>query len=361
MNPYATKLSEAFSAKLMKQVYARALTPFITNNDYQGDVQQGSLVNIPALTRISERTYVPAGLGAPDDLNEIVAVLNVDQLRSFYFRVRTIDEYRSFIKDPRNKTIEQRANERKRNIDSFVLNFWDDVAAGNRLGVDTTAGTVAVDANGTVTGVGTAFTAAMVGRGFRATGHTRWFRVRTFASATSITIEEDRDDTVNSYTGGVIAAGATYVIEATTPVVLTSATIMNRLLRLKTILDEHEVPDEGRWLVVPPIIANLIPEGTNISIAVPSAYEELVKKGFITEIVGFKVFSSPRVVGNNTTGFRCLAGTSDWLTFADNNLENGIEEDLIGNFGSAFKDLYVYGAKVADERRRFACELFARV
>ena len=90
-------------------------------------------------------------------------------------------------------------------------------------------------------------------------------------------------------------------------------------------------------------------------------FEQLTKRGFITELVGFEVFSSPRVVGDNIAGYRCLAGTSDWLTFADKVLENGIEEDLIGNFGSAFKDLYVYGAKVADERRRFACELFARV
>ena len=174
-------------------------------------------------------------------------------------------------------------------------------------------------------------------------------------------IEEDRDDSVNTYTGGIITAGATYVVEAVTPLVLTASNILNNLLRLKTILDEHEVPDEGRWLAVPPIIANLMPEGTNIALSVPAVYEELTKRGFITELVGFKVFSSARVVGNNTDGFRCLAGTTDWLTFADKVLEAGIEEDLIGNFGSAFKDLYAYGAKVADERRRFATELFVRV
>jgi len=39
-------------------------------------------------------------------------------------------------------------------------------------------------------------------------------------------------------------------------------------------------------------------------------------------------------------------------------LEAGIEEDQIGNFGSAFKDLYVYGAKVTDNRLKFAAELY---
>ena len=205
MSPYSTKLAEAFSAKLLEQMYAKALFPYITNRDYNGEVQQGSKVNIPALARIAEKTYTGANLTV-DDLNEIVATLNVDQLRSFYFRVRTIDEYRSFIKDPANKTIQQRADERKRNVDAFILNFWGDVAAGNRVGVVTNAGTVTVTTGtGEVTGVGTAFTAAMVGRGFRATGHTRWYRVRTFTSATSITIEDDLDDVASVYTGGVIS------------------------------------------------------------------------------------------------------------------------------------------------------------
>jgi hypothetical protein len=37
-----------------------------------------------------------------------------------------------------------------------------------------------------------------------------------------------------------------------------------------------------------------------------------------------------------------------------------MEEDLIGNFGSAYKDLFVYGAKVADERRKFGATAFVK-
>ena len=361
MSAYATKLAEAFSARLMEQIYARALFPFITNTDYKGEVQQGSKVNIPALARVAEKTYNGSNLTA-DDLSEIVATLTVDQAKSFYFKVKTIDEYKSFIKDPASKTIQQRANERKKNVDAFVLAFYPDVAAGQRVGTDYVTGTVAVAVTtGVVTGSGTTFTAAMVGRGFKAVGHTKWYRVLSYASATSITIEDDLDDVTSAYTGGAIGAGAAYVIEANTCVTITKDTILNNLLKLKTMLDNAEVPDEGRWLGVPPIIANLFPEGLNIALAVPAVYEELTKRGFITELVGFKIFSSPRVIGDNTTGYRCLAGVSDWLTFADNVLEAGIEEDLTGNFGSAFKDLYVYGAKVADERRKFAAELFAKV
>ncbi len=73
---------------------------------------------------------------------------------------------------------------------------------------------------------------------------------------------------------------------------------------------------------------------------------------------GFKVFRSNRLSGDNTDGYRVLGGHSSWCTFAEKLLEADIEEDLIGNFGSAYKDLFVYGAKVTDSRRHFASEGF---
>jgi hypothetical protein len=80
----------------------------------------------------------------------------------------------------------------------------------------------------------------------------------------------------------------------------------------------------------------------------------------ITELQGFKVFQSNRLTGNNTDGYHILAGHPNWLTFAETILEAGMEEDLPGDFGTAYKDLFVYGGKVADKRRHFATELFAK-
>ena len=44
---------------------------------------------------------------------------------------------------------------------------------------------------------------------------------------------------------------------------------------------------------------------------------------------------------------------------AEKVLDARMEEDLIGDFGVAFKDLFVYGAKVKDIMRHQAAELFA--
>jgi hypothetical protein len=64
------------------------------------------------------------------------------------------------------------------------------------------------------------------------------------------------------------------------------------------------------------------------------------------------------LTGNTTTGYHCIAGHRNWVTFAEKLLQATIEEDLTGNFGTAFKDLFVYGAKVPDSRRHFAAEGF---
>ena len=44
------------------------------------------------------------------------------------------------------------------------------------------------------------------------------------------------------------------------------------------------------------------------------------------------------------------------MTFAEKVLDARMEEDLIGDFGTAYKDLFVYGAKVKDINRHQAAE-----
>jgi len=362
----ATIIAEGFSQKLMLEVYDRSLIDEIVNRDYEGEINEvGSKLNIYNVARISEKTYTGANLTA-DDLYENNAVLTIDQWKSFYWKEKTIDNWQAYIKDVHPTVVSQKASERNKNMDTYAFGFYGDVAAGNRVGTSYTTGTVTVDVTtGAVTGSGTTFTSAMVGRGFKAVGHTKWYRVKTYSTPTAIVIEDDLDDSTSAYTGGAIGAGATYEIEAVTAVQLTLANILTKIAALKLKLDIAErngkssVPAEGRWLLVPPEFETLCTTGaTGISLHVPEVYEELVKKGMATMLQGFKVFVTNRLTGDNTNGFHCLAGHPNWMTFAEKLLEADIEEDLIGNFGSAYKDLFVYGGKVTDSRRHFAAEGF---
>jgi len=365
MSAYATKVAEGFSQRLMLEMYENSLTDVIVNRDYEGEINGvGSKLNILNFNRVSEKTYSGSNLSV-DDLTENNITLTIDQYKSFYWREKKIDRWLSYIKDPHATIVTQTAAERNKNMDEFVLGLYADVGAGNRVGTDYITGTVTVAATtGVVTGSGTTFTSSMVGRGFKASGHTKWYRIKTFNSTTEIVIEDDLDDATSAYTGGAISGGSTYTIEAVTAVQITTSNILNKVALLKQRLDLGEsfgysaVPEADRWLIVPPEFETLVVQGSGIALHVPAVYEGLVQRGMITELLGFKVFKSTRLTGDNTNGYRVLAGHPGWVTFAEKLLTANMEEDLIGNFGSAYKDLFVYGAKVADPRRHFAAEGF---
>lgn len=365
MSAYGTKLAEGFSSKVMEWVYDRNLLESVVNRNYEGEINGvGSILNILDFDKLSEKTYANSALTA-DALTENNGQLVIDQYKSFYWKEKTLAKWLSYIKNPHPYIVTQVGNERNKNMESFVLGLYGDVGAGNRIGTDYTTGSVTIDSSGNVTGSGTAFTEAMEGKGFKADGHTTWYRVKDYTSATAITIEDDLDDVTSTYSGGAIAGGSTYTIEAATVLSVTSANLLGYVAKLKQRLDLAEangysaVSDADRFLIVPPEFETILVSGTGIALHVPAVYEELVKRGFITELQGFKVFKSNRLTGNNTDGYHCLAGSTNWMTFAEKVLDARMEEDLIGDFGTAYKDLFVYGAKVKDINRHQVAELFA--
>lgn len=367
MSAYGTKLAEGFSTKVMEQVYDMNLLDSIVNRNYEGEINAvGSKLNILDFGKLSEKTYSGSALSA-DSLTENNGQLVIDQYKSFYWKEKTLDKWLSYIKNPHPYIVNQVASERSRNMDLFALALYGDVGAGNRVGTDETSGTVTVDVTtGVVTGSSTAFTSAMVGRGFKATGHTTWYRVKTYSSSTSIVIEDDLDDATSAYTGGAISAGAAYTIEAATTLTVTAGTILAKVAALKQKLDLAEkngysaVPDGDRFLIAPPEFFTVLVQGTGIVLHVDEAYQDQVKKGYMGMLQGFKLYMSNRLTGNNTDGYHLLAGHQNWLTFAEKVLDARMEEDIIGDFGAAYKDLFVYGAKVKDINRHQAAELFAK-
>lgn len=360
-----TTIAQGFSQKLLKEMYDKSVLDAVVNRDYEGEVNSvGSKLNILNIARISEKTYANAALSA-DSLYENNAVLTIDQFRSFYWKEKTYENWLSYIKNPHSTVVDQKADERNKNMETYVFGLYGDVGAGNRVGTDYSTGTVTVaNTTGVVTGSGTTFTASMVGKGFKADGHTKWYRVKTFNSATEIVIEDDKDDVTSAYTGGAIAGGSTYVIEAATPVSVTTTNFLQKIADLKQKLDKAEtwgfsaVPDSDRFLIVPPEFENIMVRASGVALHVPEVYSNLVQKGYMGSILGFKLFRSNRLSGDNIDGYHIIAGHPNWMTVAEKLLEADIEEDLIGDFGSAYKDLFVYGAKVPDSRRNFAAELF---
>ena len=368
MSDYATNLSEGFAQKIVKIYFERSVADEIANHDYEGEIKdQQSKVNILTFGALELRDYTGADMADADDPQESVGVLETTQKKVYYFKIKSLDKFKSWIKNPEGTLIDTLAKKTKQVIDTYVLGLYADVAAGNRVGTDYATGTVTIDVTtGAVTGSGTTFTAAMVGKGFwaegleDAEGKKVWYRVKSYASATSIVIENDSDDEVSAYTGGAIAGGSAYIVQANTKIQVTKDTIYAKIVALGEKLDEAEIPEDDRWLVVPPKIHTLLVQAGELTPAISEAYQSVVKKGYVGDVAGFMVFKSNRVAGNNDDGFHVLAGHKSWVTLAMGFVETGIE-DLQKNFGKAYKGLTVYGAKVVDERRKAAAELFCYV
>ena len=368
MASYPTKLAEAFASRALEIYYQTAVAEAITNQDYEGEIRdKSSILNILTFSKILSKTYSGANLTA-DDLTESSGQLITSQAKAFYFRVKSYDKFRSYIKNPEGTILDQTGKELKKVVDQYVLGFYTEALGSNRVGTDYTTGTVAVDASGNVTGSSTVFTSAMVGRGFLAAGMTSAAKIATYSGATAITIVDDLDDSgAGVYTGGVIGGGATYAVIAASAVQATKSTIYDQINSLGVLLDKNEIPEDNRWIVLPPELVKLVREAPEfIPSGVPSSYDKLVLDGrFINAriggtMAGFEVFKSARVPGDSVNGWHIMAGHKSAITFAMGFVETGME-DLIGNFGKAYKSLNVYGAKVVDERKKALTELFAKL
>lgn len=356
MNSYPTKLVEAFALQALEKFYMTSVSEGITNRDYEGQIEnKSSKVNILTFGAISTHAYTGADMSA-DTLTESNCQLVTDQCKYVYFTVKTWDKFRSYIKDPENPVARQVASEIKKVIDVYVLGLFGDAGAGNWLGTSYTEGTVTVDVTtGAVTGDGTTFTASMVGKPFKALGHTEWYRVKSRSGAVAIVIEDDSDDLTSAYSGGAIVVGATYEIQGNTAKAVTADTVFAEFIEMQTVLTNREVPEEDRWAVVPARMAALIRQAPEyVGEAADSGAREAVMNGALPKrFAGFTVYetSDARITGNRTDGYHVMAGHKSAITFAMGLTENGVE-DAIGNFGKRIKQLYVYGAKVADERRK---------
>lgn len=356
MNTYPTKLAEAFAARALEIFYQTSVADAITNKDYEGEVRnKSSKLNVLTFGAIDAHAYTGATMSA-DSLTESNSQLATDQAKYIYFQVKDYDTFRSYIKNPESTIQAQVAARMKQILDQFVLDFYGDVGAGNVDGTDYTTGTVTVTTvTGAVTGSGTDFDADMVGKGFKADGHTSWYRIKSYASDTSIVIEDDSDDLTSAYTGGAIAGGASYTIQADTPLQITKDTIFARVSRLATMLTNAEIPDTDRWLVLPSSFATLLKQSPEFVGVGSEGGREAVMNGKLPgKYAGFDIYEvadGRYVTGNPVSGLHVMGGHKSAICFAMGLTENGME-DLIGNFGKAYKALYVYGAKVPDERRK---------
>jgi len=127
------------------------------------------------------------------------------------------------------------------------------------------------------------------------------------------------------------------------PITLTSSNIYSYITQLGETLDNCNIPQEGRNLVITPKFKTMLLQSTEFTRAT-SLGDNVIQNGYIGNVAGFAVHvttNNPAVSGV----VNLLAFTRDYISFASQ--VSQIETVRPYNmFADAVKGLYLYGSKV---------------
>ncbi len=144
------------------------------------------------------------------------------------------------------------------------------------------------------------------------------------------------------YTG--VQAGNT-IGDDTTPVVPTATTAYERLVDLSVILDEDNVPSEGRTVVVPPWFHGLLLKDDRFVKAGTPTTDQVLRNGVVGEAAGFQVLKSNNVPNTTGTKYKIIASHPVAWSYAEQIAHiEAYRPEL--RFADAVKGLHLYGAKV---------------
>lgn len=360
-----TNIGEKFAARTLKKFYAKAVTPEITNSEYEPMAQAGGTDRVHILSFLNDvtlRNYANAtDMTTETWLGDTEDDLLLDQKKYFDIEVPDLDKFEAYVNDLESNLLENAAAILQQTIDSFVLEYAsNNYKAGHAIGSDFVRGSCKITAAGALTDDRSDFAAGDVGKGIAfVTGGaegTTWYRINAFTSATAVTITEWNGST---YSGGAFWEKSARIQAAATKT-STAGNIFADIVTLGAKLTAANVPYEGRWFTFHPDLGGLLRRSTEMISAVSSAYEKVIENGLIGYVSGFKIYESPYIRGDNVSGFYNVGGHKSWLTFAHSFKESRVMRDA-ARFTDRLQGLNVYGVKTPVIRRKSGVMLHAIV
>jgi len=184
-----------------------------------------------------------------------------------------------------------------------------------------------------------------------------------FAERAALSLKLDTDRRILAYVPGQVHAsnkgltagkisGGYNLGAAGAPVIVTKDNAVELIADLGTVLDEANIPDENRWIVIPAWYANLLKKGDLKRVDITGDDTGVIRTGLIGQIDRFKVYQSNQVyhvtesiTADTVETFSVLAGVKDAITFASqvNKTETLPDPD---QFGERWRTLLLYGRKV---------------
>lgn len=148
-------------------------------------------------------------------------------------------------------------------------------------------------------------------------------------------------------TAGAISSGWNLGTTGT-PLAVTKTDVLDLIVNTGTVLDEQNIPEQGRWYVIPAWLANLIKLSDLKDASLTGDGKSTLRNGRIGMIDRFTLYSSNLLTSasdGGNTAFHSIAGQRHALSFAAQmtKMESLRSESTFGNL---VRGLNVYGYKV---------------
>jgi len=155
-------------------------------------------------------------------------------------------------------------------------------------------------------------------------------------------------EAADSYLAGVMEAAVAAdnkIGSMTTPKVPTKDDAYEYLVDLGILLDEANVPIDGRFVIVPAWFHGLLLKEDRFVNAGTMRSDRALANGAVGEAAGFEILKSNNVPQTSGAKYRIIAGHSMATTYVEQVLDVQTYKPE-KRFGDAVKGLHVYGAKV---------------
>jgi hypothetical protein len=298
-----------YAGKTIKRYYETSIIPYISNTDYEGMIKaQGNEVRIRTVPEIAIEDHAIGDVITNQRPISEAKTLTIDKAKRWSFIIDDIEQVQTDLKNRVTEWSQNAAENLDAHICTDVLADFPAYVSEDNKGKAAGLRSSSIDLGGT-------------------------------------TLEVNANGTDNTW------------------VTLTEQNIMRKVVEMGAVLDEQNVPDEGRWLLIDPLTAALLKASDIKSVDLTGDSKSPYRTGLVGRLDRFTVFATNRLprtlatiadgdtptapVATNPDHYftNILFGNREGVTFATQLTKNKMQDDPNG-FDMVYRGLQVYGYEV---------------
>ena len=175
-------------------------------------------------------------------------------------------------------------------------------------------------------------------------------RIRIATDAEILAFASDEAAAANKGTTAGAISGDIDLGETTDPVTISSTNATEFIVLLNQVLDEQNIPMEGRWVVLPAAFVTALKTSDLKAANITGDSTGVIRTGLVGMIDRMKVYQNNNLPTGVAGGLQAgetaiIAGTTEAMTFAANITKTDTVK-IPDSFGEYWRTLFVYGRAV---------------